>query len=139
MKKMNLKQLFMTVMNARGDRLNAIAEVVDPADSPVLILEEDCPDILAEETAVAVELMRFLTCSRRQGLVSDELVRYAESRLNLACPGSGMTVDRILASEAEGYVYEADPEVARLSIDQLNMYVRQVVDGNRSCLQETFR
>ena len=54
--------------------------------------------------AVAVELMRFLTCSRRQG-----------------------------------YVYEADPEVARLSIDQLNMYVRQIVDGNRACLQAAFR
>lgn len=41
----------MTVMNARRDRRNAIAEAVDPADSPVLILEEDCPDIQAEETA----------------------------------------------------------------------------------------
>lgn len=59
---------------------------------------------MLQETAVAVELMRFLTCSRRQG-----------------------------------YVYEADPEVASLSLDQFDMYVRQIVDGNRACLQAASR
>ena len=45
----------MTVRNARRDRRNAIAEAVDPADSPVFILEEDCPDIQAEVASLSLD------------------------------------------------------------------------------------
>lgn len=111
----------------------------DPSDVDFLVPFEssELEDLHSSDSEKSLELMRFISRSRRQGLISDELVRFAEVRLSLVCPGSGMTVDRILASEAEGYVYEADPEIAALSLDQFDMYVRQVVDGNMKALSSS--
>lgn len=101
-----------------------------------VVPEDDDDDMRERESALSLELMRFICSSRRRGLISEELVMFAQVRLRLLCPGTGMTLEELLVAGAGDYVYSPDPGIADLSLDDFDMYVRRVVEGNERVAQE---
>ena len=79
------------------------------------------------ESRQAIELMGFIARAFREGLISPELVRLAENRLNIRVNPSLWSVDDERRARLGMAVYERDQEMGSMPLEAFETRVREVV------------
>jgi hypothetical protein len=76
------------------------------------------------------EFVRFMVESFHEGRLSRELLEYAQVRIGFIVDELGWTVERLRKEKERTPVYDPDPNVAMMSLERFEMYVREVVSEN---------
>lgn len=72
------------------------------------------------------EFVRFMVDSYHEGRISRELLEYAQVRIGFIVDELGWTVERLRKEKERTPVYDPDPNVAMMSLERFEMYVREV-------------
>lgn len=103
------------------------APVAESSAEDVEVTFRDEFDADDTESRKAISLMVFIARSFKAGLISPELVAFAQDKLHLEVDASFWTPEqRVRARQRQG-IYQRDAALVKMSIDEFDLHMREVV------------
>lgn len=87
-----------------------------------------------EDSRKAVSLMTFIARSFKKDLISPELVAFAQDLLHLQVNRGYWSEEKWIRANQRKAVYERDASIVNMSIDEFDLYVKDVVASNEASL-----
>lgn len=110
-----------------------------PEESDGEVLEFDLSGIDPDDDADSVktvELMTFIARSFKVGLITPELVAFAQQKLNLKVVDGLWSEERRIRARQRKAVYERDESFVNMPLHEFDLHVRSVVDAGRRGREE---